>query len=142
MALPATTPSFSPSSSLRNYHSNLKFSGRRLRVMAYDDSPSEESATGKKRKHVDTRIHWSNQEDGWIGTKKSTSQTDKAEKKAPFGGRFADLIDQATTSHYQLSVPLYFYLSFRGLLGVTSSQFQYNIREIMHFPYCFQQRSS
>ncbi|KAL0909886.1 hypothetical protein M5K25_020796 [Dendrobium thyrsiflorum] len=102
MALAAAPPFFSPASpSLRKHHRNLKLFGTSMRVMAYDDSPSEESAANKKRKQVDTRIHWSNQEDGWIGTKKSPSQTDKSEKKAPFDGRFADLINQATASHYQ-----------------------------------------
>lgn len=72
-----------------------------MRAMASEDSPPEESTKGTKRKHVDTRIHWSNQVDGWIGVKKSPSQADSAAKKAPFAGRFADLVNQATTSHYQ-----------------------------------------
>uniref|UniRef100_A0A0F7H112 Chaperone DnaJ-domain superfamily protein n=1 Tax=Masdevallia picturata TaxID=125444 RepID=A0A0F7H112_9ASPA len=87
--------------SLRNHHSNPNLFKRRKPITTCNESPSEKSATNKKQKQEDTRIHWSNQEDGWIGTKKSPFQTHGAEKKAPFEGRFADLIKQAATSHYQ-----------------------------------------
>uniref|UniRef100_A0A0F7GZT4 Chaperone DnaJ-domain superfamily protein n=1 Tax=Habenaria pantlingiana TaxID=1498489 RepID=A0A0F7GZT4_9ASPA len=93
MALAAAPSCFPTTSSPPR---NLKFR-RKVRIMASEDSPSEESNASAKRKRVDTRIHWANQVDGWIGEKKSPPQADAA----PFAGRFADLVNQATTSHYQ-----------------------------------------
>nr|AQX44139.1 hypothetical protein [Apostasia odorata] len=87
---------------------NRRQAGRRrtrVRVTAAsDDSPSEEPARRTKRKHVDTRIHWANQEDGWIGgTKTAKPQADgsDAEQQQSMGKRFADLINQSSASHYQ-----------------------------------------
>uniref|UniRef100_A0A0F7H1F9 Chaperone DnaJ-domain superfamily protein n=1 Tax=Cypripedium formosanum TaxID=53042 RepID=A0A0F7H1F9_9ASPA len=99
MALTAAASPFFSTPSLRNHRRNIKFRKRRMRIMASDDSPSEMST---KRKHVDTRIHWSNQEEGWIGgDKKSQSPSETAAKKEPLGARFAQLINESTTSHYQ-----------------------------------------
>ncbi|MCL7050036.1 hypothetical protein MKW94_006950 [Papaver nudicaule] len=59
---------------------------------------------------VDTRIHWDNSEDGWIGgsttTNSSQSTTDKAggeDKKESFLGQdFSDMLNSASNdSHYQ-----------------------------------------
>ncbi|PKA57144.1 hypothetical protein AXF42_Ash002448 [Apostasia shenzhenica] len=89
---------------------NRRQAGRRrtrVRVTAAsDDSPSEEPARRTKWKHVDTRIHWANQEDGWIGGRKTAKpQADgsEAEQQQSMGKRFADLINQSSASHYHSS---------------------------------------
>jgi hypothetical protein len=60
-----------------------------------------------KKKTVDTRIHWSNPDEGWVGgnAKKEGggSGGGGGGKNEPLGGRFADLINNASESHYQLS---------------------------------------
>ncbi|XP_073013305.1 NAD(P)H-quinone oxidoreductase subunit T, chloroplastic [Typha latifolia] len=104
MASTATTP-LSP---LIN-RSNTKYRnprGGRLRAMASETS-DEPSVTREKRKpRVDTRIHWSNPDEGWIGGK--SKKEEGGEKKQEYlGGRFADLINRANESHYQfLGVPV------------------------------------
>lgn len=73
-----------------------------MHVRASDDSSGE--ATGTKRKPVtDTRIHWSNEDEGWIGGK-SKPETETQKNNEPFRERFSDLVNKATSSHYQLSV--------------------------------------
>jgi hypothetical protein len=61
-----------------------------------------------KKKTVDTRIHWSNPDEGWVGgnAKKEGGGSGGGgggSKNEPLGGRFADLINNASESHYQLS---------------------------------------
>ena len=58
-----------------------------------------------KKKTVDTRIHWSNPDEGWVGgnAKKEGDGGRGGSKNEPLGGRFADLINNASESHYQLS---------------------------------------
>ncbi|XP_020111980.1 NAD(P)H-quinone oxidoreductase subunit T, chloroplastic [Ananas comosus] len=72
-------------------------------VAASDTSTGEEPATRERRKpRVDTRIHWSNPDEGWIGGKKSKTEADVQDKKDEYvGGKFADLISRSTESHYQ-----------------------------------------
>ncbi|XP_066339748.1 NAD(P)H-quinone oxidoreductase subunit T, chloroplastic [Miscanthus floridulus] len=53
-----------------------------------------------KKKTVDTRIHWSNPEEGWVGGN-AKKEGDGGSKNEPLGGRFADLINNAAESHYQ-----------------------------------------
>ncbi|CAD6343969.1 unnamed protein product [Miscanthus lutarioriparius] len=58
-----------------------------------------------KKKTVDTRIHWSNPDEGWVGgnAKKEGDggRGRGGSKNEPLGGRFADLINNASESHYQ-----------------------------------------
>jgi hypothetical protein len=59
-----------------------------------------------KKKTVDTRIHWSNPDEGWVGgnaKKEGGGSGSGGGKNEPLGGRFADLINNASESHYQLS---------------------------------------
>ncbi|GLT24984.1 hypothetical protein SLA2020_001430 [Shorea laevis] len=58
---------------------------------------------------VDTRIHWENEDEGWIGGTTS-SQKEKLdaeeEQKNLLGEKFADLLNDSSNSHYQfLGVP-------------------------------------
>lgn len=76
---------------------------RRVLVRA---SNSDDPSTAKRKPVVDTRIHWSSPDEGWIGGKSSSSsQQSKTEtqkkQEPPLGERFADLISQSTASHYQ-----------------------------------------
>lgn len=57
---------------------------------------------------VDTRIHWDNPDEGWVGgnSRKKTDTAVDDSKKESFSARFADLISAAATSHYQfLGIP-------------------------------------
>ena len=89
-------------------HSHKARSRRRARfivaVSTPDAEPSQEAAPGKK-KTVDTRIHWSDPDEGWVGGKEKNEGDGR--KNEPLGRRFADLINNPTSeSHYQLSPPL------------------------------------
>jgi hypothetical protein len=83
-----------------------------VRVFAAAESSDDPTATTEKRKRrVDTRIHWANMDEGWIGgtNKKKTeggnSDGGKSENKEEFlGSKFADLLSQASESHYELSI--------------------------------------
>ncbi|KAJ3671605.1 hypothetical protein LUZ60_007684 [Juncus effusus] len=86
-----------------------------IRYVASTEPSDEPTATtGKKKPKVDTRIHWSSMDEGWVGgtTKKETddeSQNGNKEKKNEeyLGAKFADLLSAATESHYQfLGVPV------------------------------------
>lgn len=64
--------------------------------MASDSSGEPDSG---RKPFVDTRIHWSNPDEGWVGGK--TRSEDESEKKEHLGERFADLINRSSASHYQ-----------------------------------------
>uniref|UniRef100_A0A0F7CZA3 Chaperone DnaJ-domain superfamily protein n=1 Tax=Erodium texanum TaxID=28960 RepID=A0A0F7CZA3_EROTE len=52
----------------------------------------------------DTRIHWENDEDGWIGGGSKSEPhkfSEEEEKKSLLGEKFADLLDESSDSHYQ-----------------------------------------
>ena len=71
---------------------------------APDAEPTAAAGAGQeKKKTVDTRIHWSDPEEGWIGGKAKKDGAGGRSKNEPLGGRFADLISAASESHYQLS---------------------------------------
>ncbi|XP_078156507.1 chaperone DnaJ-domain superfamily protein [Carex rostrata] len=98
-----------------NRKSRFQFRRREVRVLAASEPSDEPTATTEKRKRrVDTRIHWDNMDEGWIGgkTKKETEGENgnggKSQNKEDFLGRkFADLLSQASESHYQfLGVPV------------------------------------
>ncbi|KAI4324189.1 hypothetical protein L6164_023746 [Bauhinia variegata] len=52
---------------------------------------------------VDTRIHWENEDEGWIGGSSSKQQQSTAEDdpKSLLGEKFADLLNDASGSHYE-----------------------------------------
>ncbi|KAA8538661.1 hypothetical protein F0562_028269 [Nyssa sinensis] len=56
---------------------------------------------------VDTRIHWENEDEGWIGGTTTTSQPTQEqlqaeeEQKNLWGEKFSDLLNNSTDSHYQ-----------------------------------------
>ncbi|XP_077249840.1 chaperone DnaJ-domain superfamily protein [Tasmannia lanceolata] len=67
---------------------------------------SEDS--GGQKKGVDTRIHWENPDEGWLGVKSRPKPEEEADKKKQdnLGEKFADLLKNSTDSHYQfLGVP-------------------------------------
>ncbi|WCJ44255.1 Chaperone DnaJ-domain superfamily protein [Euphorbia peplus] len=51
---------------------------------------------------VDTRIHWDDPDEGWVGGTDSNSAQQQLPKQEPnFGHNFADLLNEASGSHYQ-----------------------------------------
>ncbi|XP_019164284.1 PREDICTED: NAD(P)H-quinone oxidoreductase subunit T, chloroplastic [Ipomoea nil] len=54
---------------------------------------------------VDTRIHWENEDEGWIGGSSSSSSTQEQQLKADenelLGDKFSELLNSSTDSHYQ-----------------------------------------
>ncbi|BAT13219.1 Os11g0216100, partial [Oryza sativa Japonica Group] len=70
---------------------------------APETEPSPATAAGAaaqgKKKTVDTRIHWSDPDEGWVGG--NAKKDGGGRKKEPLGGRFADLINNPSESHYQ-----------------------------------------
>lgn len=84
---------------------------RRVVVLATASAPDAEPAPATKaaagagaegrKKTVDTRIHWSDPDEGWVGGNARKEGDGGAGKKGPLGGTFADLINNASESHYQ-----------------------------------------
>ncbi|KAJ1258057.1 hypothetical protein BS78_10G045100 [Paspalum vaginatum] len=80
--------------------------GRRRAVVVFaapDAEPAPATAAGAepgRKKTVDTRIHWSDPDEGWVGGK-AKKGGDGGGKKDPLGGTFADLINSASETHYQ-----------------------------------------
>ncbi|KAE8783860.1 NAD(P)H-quinone oxidoreductase subunit T, chloroplastic [Hordeum vulgare] len=66
-----------------------------------EPSPEATAAGPGKKKTVDTRIHWSDPDEGWVGGKAKKEGDGRKEK--PLGRSFADLINNPSESHYQLS---------------------------------------
>uniref|UniRef100_A0A0F7CZA6 Chaperone DnaJ-domain superfamily protein n=1 Tax=Pelargonium dichondrifolium TaxID=73194 RepID=A0A0F7CZA6_9ROSI len=70
---------------------------------------AEQGPSGKAAADVDTRIHWENDEEGWIGGDSGGSSeaggqyrfNEEEEKKNLLGERFADLLNESSDSHYQ-----------------------------------------
>lgn len=52
---------------------------------------------------VDTRIHWDNPDEGWIGGTQQTQQKFNAEDEQQnlLADKFADLLNNSSDSHYQ-----------------------------------------
>ncbi|XP_007045885.2 PREDICTED: NAD(P)H-quinone oxidoreductase subunit T, chloroplastic [Theobroma cacao] len=55
---------------------------------------------------VDTRIHWDNEDEGWIGGSSKSQQTEEKlgaeeQQKNLLGEKFADLLNDSSDSHYQ-----------------------------------------
>ncbi|KAM0939902.1 putative DnaJ domain, Chaperone J-domain superfamily, NAD(P)H-quinone oxidoreductase subunit T [Dioscorea sansibarensis] len=106
------SPSFSPSLPPLKTHNNSskpKKPHRHLQLFASsssaEPSPKQPKRPQQKRTPgVDTRIHWDNQEEGWLGEKSkpdsSKTQT-RTQTKQYLGERFADLINNSSATHYQ-----------------------------------------
>ncbi|XP_015088725.1 NAD(P)H-quinone oxidoreductase subunit T, chloroplastic [Solanum pennellii] len=75
---------------------------RRVGLQVY---AKEEGATGRQRAPpgVDTRIHWENEDEGWVGESKSRSTQEriKTDEKNLFDEKFSDLLNSSANSHYQ-----------------------------------------
>lgn len=82
---------------------------RRVGLQVY---AKEEGATGRQRAPpgVDTRIHWENEDEGWVGESKSRSTQEriKTDEKNLFDEKFSDLLNSSANSHYQLVFIIYF----------------------------------
>lgn len=55
---------------------------------------------------VDTRIHWDNEDEGWVGGPSNSQQTkeklnEEEQQKNLLGDKFADLLNDSSDSHYQ-----------------------------------------
>lgn len=50
---------------------------------------------------VDTRIHWENDDEGWIGTTKSKSAEEQLKTDQDLDKKFSDLLNSSSDSHYQ-----------------------------------------
>ncbi|KAL5727124.1 hypothetical protein ACHQM5_000354 [Ranunculus cassubicifolius] len=78
-----------------------------FRVSATATESGDSAQSGRAPPGVDTRIHWDNPDEGWIG-ESSNSQSDRKKvlEEEQLGGKFADLIN-STNSYYQfLGVPV------------------------------------
>ncbi|XVF85821.1 hypothetical protein PTKIN_Ptkin17bG0148400 [Pterospermum kingtungense] len=75
------------------------YSSRRVRVFA-TQGPSKPR---RAPPGVDTRIHWDNEDEGWIGGPSNSQQTKEKldEEENLLGDKFADLLDDSSDSHYQ-----------------------------------------
>lgn len=52
---------------------------------------------------VDTRIHWDNPDEGWLGVNSRAHKVeDEAKEEEILGDKFADLLKDSTNSYYQL----------------------------------------
>ena len=64
-------------------------------------SQTSEEANQRKRAPpgVDTRIHWDNEDEGWVGGTSSSTKQSTPEDVLP--QNFADLLSDFSGSHYQ-----------------------------------------
>ncbi|KAK4407049.1 NAD(P)H-quinone oxidoreductase subunit T, chloroplastic [Sesamum angolense] len=137
MAAPTATPPASFSLSLKSQPSKprtihlVKQGTRenkhhgRFRVLAVQGSDGRQRAPPG----VDTRIHWENEDEGWIGGSSSRSTQEQVKDDDDMlGEKFSDLLDSSTDSYYQYypvfsidygflvcSVNEYRYFSFLGV---------------------------
>ncbi|XP_068638687.1 NAD(P)H-quinone oxidoreductase subunit T, chloroplastic [Aristolochia californica] len=84
--------------------------GRVRRTKGCVQAASQESEGGssppfgrkKGTPGFDTRIHWENPDEGWLGVKPRPEKAEQSEEKNEnFGEKFADLLKNSTDSHYQ-----------------------------------------
>lgn len=84
---------------------SLKTNQRRrrvgLQVYATQEAPRRRQ---RAPPGVDTRIHWENEDEGWIGESKSQSTQERINKdeKNLLDEKFSDLLNSSANSHYQL----------------------------------------
>ncbi|KAJ4962801.1 hypothetical protein NE237_022740 [Protea cynaroides] len=80
-------------------------SGKRRRRSSFRVLASETSSGERRRAPpgVDTRIHWDNPDEGWIGgtSTNSSQQTIEEEQKNILGKNYSDLLEESSDSHYQ-----------------------------------------
>ncbi|KAK3119953.1 hypothetical protein QOZ80_9AG0678500 [Eleusine coracana subsp. coracana] len=72
-------------------------------VAAASTPDAEPKATGAeqgKKKTVDTRIHWSDPDEGWIGGN-AKKDSGRSGKKEPLGRSYADLMNSSSETHYE-----------------------------------------
>ncbi|CAL4993998.1 unnamed protein product [Urochloa decumbens] len=104
MAAPTASRPFTPLLHRHQFRSRQRANAVVV-VAAAASTPDAEPAAGQgKKKTVDTRIHWSDPDEGWVGgkaKKEGDGGDGRRSKNEPLGGRFADLINAASESHYQ-----------------------------------------
>ncbi|CAN6458482.1 unnamed protein product [Victoria cruziana] len=97
---PTSLPSF-----LRNLKSTVPAAGRSRRVGIFVIGSSVDTNRRRKDRKAgeDTRIHWDNPDEGWIGRKSSGSfdSVFDVEEEEKFGENVSDLIKNATGTHYE-----------------------------------------
>ncbi|PIN11184.1 hypothetical protein CDL12_16215 [Handroanthus impetiginosus] len=70
----------------------------RLRILAVQGSSGRQRAPPG----VDTRIHWENEDEGWIGGSNSGSTREQEkEEEDLLGEKFSDLLESSSDSYYQ-----------------------------------------
>ena len=105
----ATAAQFSYSLTLfGSRESRRKSSAGGSRNVSFQMVYASQGSPGNRRKAppgVDTRIHWENEEDGWIGgntsSRSSSSSTSTASQQDLLGDKFSDLLNDYSDSHYQ-----------------------------------------
>ncbi|CAO2148509.1 unnamed protein product [Urochloa humidicola] len=103
MAAPTASRPFTPL--LHRHQLRSQRRGNAVVVAAASTPDAEPAASQGRKKTVDTRIHWSDPDEGWVGGKAKNDGDGgdgRRGKNEPLGGRFADLINAASSeSHYQ-----------------------------------------
>jgi hypothetical protein len=105
-ALVASRPWRAPSSFRRSGVHRTSSTAQSRRVAcsaepASTDSTSTSGEGGKQKKHVDTRIHWGNSTDGWIGIEDSAENSSQSSSWRRSAKNNAGILDQAPDSHYR-----------------------------------------
>ena len=92
---------------------DLRAARRRVRTRRtnYSSSLSVFATQGPSKRQrappgVDTRIHWDNEDEGWVGGPSNSQQSKEKlhaeeEHKNLLGEKFADLLNDSFDSHYQ-----------------------------------------
>ncbi|KAG0577037.1 hypothetical protein KC19_5G126700 [Ceratodon purpureus] len=65
-----------------------------------DSTSTSGESQGGDKKHVDTRIHWGNSMDGWIGIEDSDGNPAQSSSWGRSTRNNASILDQASDSHY------------------------------------------
>lgn len=105
MASVAATQVLLQNALLRNHPSTGSFglhsSTSKALVLRLRASQTSEGPRDRQRAPpgVDTRIHWDNEDEGWIGGTTSNTRQSKAEDV--LGQNFADLLSDSSGSHYE-----------------------------------------
>lgn len=86
-----------------NVNTNLKVYALSQQQQQQQDPAGNQKQRKKAPPGVDTRIHWENENDGWIGgnTTSSSIPDDQEQQKNFLGDKFSDLLTESSDSHYQ-----------------------------------------
>ncbi|CAH1424377.1 unnamed protein product [Lactuca virosa] len=76
-------------------------SKRVLRVYAADGEGGGGGGRQRAPPGIDTRIHWENEDDGWVGGSATESATEEDQTNNLLGEKFSELLNNSTDSHYQ-----------------------------------------